>query len=99
MVAVVAVIEGKEQRPMKAMIAGVTLALALFASFEVPLGVSLVTQAQAQSGNDALWRQCRKAVFKKYGHRRPDKPGKVYLSSRDAIRYTDACVANGGRVP
>jgi hypothetical protein len=84
---------------MKTMIAGVTLALALLASFESPVGVSLVTQAEAQSGNEALWRQCRKAVFKKYGTRRPDRPGKVYLSSRDAIRYTDACVANGGRVP
>ena len=84
---------------MKAMIAGAILALVLVASAEMPLGVSLVTQAQAQSGNEALWRQCRKAVFKKYGTRRPDRPGKVYLSSRDAIRYTDACVANGGRVP
>jgi hypothetical protein len=84
---------------MKAMIAGVILALALLASAGAPVGFSLVAQAQAQSGNEALWRQCRKAVFKKYGTRRPDRPGKVYLSSCDAIRYTDACVANGGRVP
>jgi hypothetical protein len=84
---------------MKAMIAGVILALALLVSSEAPVGVSLVAQAQAQSANEALWRKCRKAVFQKYGHRHPDKPGKVYLSSREAIRLTDACVANGGRVP
>jgi hypothetical protein len=84
---------------MKAMIAGAILALALLASFEAAVGISLVTQAQAQSANEALWRKCRKAVFRKYGRRYPEKKGKVYLSARDSIRFTDACVANGGRVP
>ena len=70
-----------------------------------PAEIALVGSAQAQarpSPNtpawEAMWRSCRKAVFRKYGNRLPERPGKVFLSADRASVLTDACIANGGRV-
>ena len=53
-----------------------------------PLDVSLVALAQAQTRPqpntpawEAMWRNCRKAVFRKYGYRIPERPGKVFLNA------------------
>jgi hypothetical protein len=87
---------------MKFVMTTAVLALVLLAAPVTPAGLALVAPAQAESGNpkgEALWRACRKAVFRKYGYRRADRNGRRYMSARDAIRFTDVCVANGGRVP
>jgi|GraSoiStandDraft_46_1057282.scaffolds.fasta_scaffold594007_2 hypothetical protein len=85
---------------MKFVMAAIVFAVMLVASSDTPFGFATVTQTQAQSFNEALFRQCRKAVFRKYGYYRADgKKGRRYMSARDAIRFTDICVANGGRVP
>ena len=47
---------------------------------------------------EAMWRNCRKAVFRKYGYRIPERPGKVFLNADRASVLTDACIGNGGRV-
>jgi len=67
--------------------------------------VSFSVPAQAQTRPalntpawETMWRQCRIAVFRKYGQRQPERPGKIVMNSDDAVRLTDACMANGGRV-
>jgi hypothetical protein len=69
------------------------------------VGVSFVAPALAQSRPqpntpawEAMWRQCRRAVFRKYGRRAPERPGKILMEATEAVRLTDACMANGGRV-
>ena len=69
------------------------------------VGVSFVAPAQAQSRPqpntpawEVKWRQCRRAVFRKYGRRAPERPGKILMEATEAVRLTDACMANGGRV-
>jgi hypothetical protein len=64
-----------------------------------PAAAQTQTKAQPQS-REALYLQCRKAIFRKYG-----QPGAVYsIGPRYLVLpYTsgsriDQCVANGGRV-
>jgi hypothetical protein len=67
----------------------------LFLPLPNPAGLSFIAQAQAVP-SDALVRQCRRAVFRKYGRR--NAQGKRLLSATFATSMTDACVARGGRV-
>src|SRR5262249_9548755 len=85
---------------MKKLTVGLVLSLMIISCDKISSGAS-AAQVRPQPNTpayEALWRNCRRAVFKKYGYKRPDRPGKTFLSTNQAIALTDACVANGGQV-
>ena len=84
---------------MKRRLIAVTFAFVAFLPSPAPEGLSLVPEAEALA-SDALLQKCRKAVFRKYGHRRVEPGGKRVrtLPTRFVLNAVDQCVASGGRV-
>jgi hypothetical protein len=94
-----------EPAMVRKLLIALTLGILLALPSQGPDGVSVVAPAQAQTRPapktpawEAMWRNCRKAVFRKYGYRQPERPGKILLDADRASVLTDACMANGGRV-
>jgi hypothetical protein len=71
------------------------LALVVLTPLPGPGGFSVTSRAEALP-SEALIRQCRRAVFRKYARR--NFRGRRVLPAEFVIRNVDACVANRGRV-
>jgi hypothetical protein len=84
---------------MKSCLIVMTFAFVVFLPSPTPEGLFLVPEAKAQS-SEALLLKCRKAVFRKYGHRgvQPDGKRVRTLPKQFVLNAVDQCVANGGRV-
>jgi hypothetical protein len=75
---------------------GVTVPL--FQPLPVPVDVSFIGQAAAESRDD-LYKKCRQALFRQYGQpgvQYNRRPGSKVLRTQFVLSATDQCVANGG---
>lgn len=84
---------------MKGGLMAAVVTLVLFLPSAAPRGLALVAVAEAQA-SEALVLKCRKAVFRKYGHRQVRSDGRRVRTLRKnfVLNQVDNCVANGGRV-
>jgi hypothetical protein len=85
---------------MKATILALTFIL--FPPCDNPVAFSQAAQAQTRLQPntpewEAMWKKCRRAVFRKYGTRQRERKRYVMPSQR-AVALTDACMASGGRL-
>jgi hypothetical protein len=80
---------------MAVKLTGLCLVLFLFLPSPGSKSIAIVSQAEARA-SESLALQCRKAVFRKYGHR--TRPGVLTLRKEFVVQAVDRCVANGGRV-
>jgi hypothetical protein len=84
---------------MRILLAATSLAFVLHLLPPTQVGSMGVPQAYA-AHNEALYRSCRKTVFRVYGHREVRADGRHVrkLKKNFVVRQVDHCVANGGRV-